>query len=312
MIEDNILKIGRGLLKDGLPEGFLITDINIQRIFPNLVGMNGFVIPSGEESKTLEFYTRIIQEIEKKNPKTIIALGGGVVGDLAGFIAATYKRGIDLVQIPTTLLSMVDSSIGGKNGVNLGEKKNYVGTIYMPKKIIIDLDFLNTLPQEEFEEGMAEIIKYSLVFGRPSANLLSNFNKDNLKEIISECYEIKTSIVEKDRNDLNVRHTLNFGHTIGHSLELLYGLKHGRAISIGMVKEFELAIQKGLASENNKNKLIELLEKYNLPTELPENFDKYRALEMMKADKKGELIFAFDEENHSVRCSEEEILGVLQ
>jgi 3-dehydroquinate synthase len=306
------LEVGRGLLKGGLPEGFVITDTNLQKLFPNLIRKDTFVIPAGEESKNLETYTKIIKDLEKINPQTIIAFGGGVVGDLAGFVASTYKRGIELIHVPTSLLAMVDSSLGGKNGVNLGEKKNYVGTIYMPNKIILELDFLKTLPQQEFSEGMAEIIKYSLMFGKPSYDSILDLSEENLEKVILECCKIKTEIIEKDERDQNVRHTLNFGHTIGHSIELLHGLKHGQAISIGMVKEIDLAIKKGLASKESRLRLVDLLKKYNLPTDLPITFDKIKALEIMKADKKGELIFAFDEKNHSVQCSEEEILEVLR
>ncbi len=306
------VEIGRGILNKKLPSGFIITDTNIKELYPNLITQDSFVISAGEKSKSLDTYSQIVQFLEKKDSETIIALGGGVVGDISGFVASTYKRGIDFIQIPTSLLAMVDSSLGGKNGINIGKKKNYLGTIYMPKKIIIDLDFLDTLPEKEFNEGMAEVIKYFFVFGKPNYDLLYGLKKENMGEIISECCRIKTLIAEQDENDKNIRHTLNFGHTIGHAIELLHGLGHGEAISIGMIKEIDLAIEKGLSTKDKKEKLLTLFKKYNLPTELPANFDKFKALEIMKADKKGKFIFAFDEKNYSVSISEEEILNVLQ
>lgn len=306
------VEIGRGILNKKLPNGFVITDKNIEKLYPHLMTQDMFIIPAGEKSKSMEIYSQIINSIEKKDPETVIALGGGVVGDISGFVASTYKRGIDFIQIPTSLLAMVDSSLGGKNGVNLGEKKNYLGTIYMPKKIIIDLEFLDTLPEKEFNEGMAEVIKYFLVFGKPSYDLLYNLREENMEEMIAECCKIKSLIAEQDEKDKNIRRTLNFGHTIGHALELVYSLKHGEAISIGMVKEIELGIARGIFTKDQKEKLISLLKKYDLPTELPANFEKFKVLEIMKADKKGKFVFAFDEKNHSVNISEEEILKILQ
>jgi len=306
------VEIGRGILNKKLPSGFLITDTNIKELYPDLITRDSFVISAGEKSKSLETYSQIVQSIEKKDPETIIALGGGVVGDISGFVASTYKRGIDFIQIPTSLLAMVDSSLGGKNGLNIGKKKNYLGTVYMPKKIIIDLDLLDTLPEKEFNEGMAEVIKYFFVFGKPSYDLLYDLKKRNMGEVISECCRLKSLIAEQDERDKNVRHTLNFGHTIGHAIELVYGLRHGEAISIGMVKEAELAIKKDLSTKDKKEKLLTLLKKYDLPTELPANFDKLKVLEIMKADKKGKFIFSVDEKNHSISISEEEILNILQ
>jgi 3-dehydroquinate synthase len=298
----------------GLPEGFVITDKNVFNKHKEFVGNNGFVINAGEKTKTLDTYSEIISKIDDQN--TIVAFGGGVVGDLAGFVASTYKRGIKLIQVPTTLLAMVDSSIGGKNGVNLQEKKNYVGTVYQPEKIFIDLYFLETLPAEEIRNGVAEIIKYSIMFGKPSLQRLLEKKIEpsdpDLSEIIHQCCSIKTQVIERDELDQDYRHTLNFGHTIGHALELLCNLPHGEAVAIGMVKEFELGLKLGIIKEDKLEQIKQILKINSLPTELPQNFSLAKSIELMKQDKKGSLIFAFDTDNYKVNVSEELVKETLR
>lgn len=301
------------ILKNKLPTGVIITDENLARVYPPLLmGRECIVIKSGEESKSLNTYFEILNRL--KEPERIIALGGGVVGDLAGFVASTYKRGIPLIQIPTSLLAMVDSSLGGKTGVNLNEKKNYIGTIYQSEEVLIDTDFLNTLPADEFENGVAEIIKYAYLFNNPSLerlqNKLSPTDKD-LQEIIFSCCKNKAEIVQQDELDRGLRHILNFGHTIGHAIELLYNLKHGRAISIGMVKEFELANKLGIIKEDVST-LKKALKANNLPVDFIKDTDYSKIIDIMKSDKKGELTFSFNRDSYSVKVSEEVIKSFFE
>ena len=307
------IKIEKGIvLKGGLPEGFVITDSNVYSRYKELIKGPCFVLPAGEKSKTIETYVEIIKKIG--NTDKIIALGGGVVGDIAGFVASTYKRGIPLIQIPTTLLAMVDSGIGGKNGVDLGEKKNYIGTIYQPEEVLIDPDFLKDLPEEEFNNGLAEVIKYSYLFNKPPFEIMKNKITKDSKELINIVYEsckAKAEIVELDEKDKGIRHTLNFGHTIGHAIELLTGLKHGEAISIGMVKETGLAINLGIKEEEDKIRLIKALKANSLPLTFPEKININKVIGIMGYDKKGEFIFAFDRNNSNVKVNEKDIRKIL-
>ena len=307
------IEIQNGLIQQkGLPEGFVITDANIFKYYKGLIGDNGFVIKAGEKSKSQETYLDIIDKLN--NEDKIIAFGGGVVGDLAGFVASTYKRGITLIQIPTSLLAMVDSSIGGKNGINLGERKNYLGTIYQPEKILIDPTFLETLPIEEFKNGVAEIIKYGILFEEPELQRLEkkiNRSDTDLAKIIFQCCLIKTQIVEEDEKDKGYRHILNFGHTIGHALELLYNLSHGEAISIGMIKELKLGIDLGIIKKDNLIQIENIFTINGLPVDLPRDINVNRVIELIKQDKKGSLIFAFDKENYQVNVREEDIRRIL-
>lgn len=305
------IEIGKkSIIDKNLPEGFIITDTNVFKVYKKLINTSkGFVIKAGEQSKTGETYIEIAKHLPK-DTKKVIALGGGVVGDLAGFTASTYKRGIPLIQIPTTLLAMVDSSIGGKNGVNLGEKKNYLGTIYQPEKILIDIEFLKTLPEAEFSNGVAEIIKYGaikdlILLERLQSRL--SINDEDLEEIIIKCINIKKHFVEQDEKDENIRRALNFGHTIGHALELLHNLPHGQAISIGMVYESRLLP----LNEDKTNKIITALKVNGLPTKLPKGADIDRIIELMKADKKGELTFASNETSYNLQINENFLREVL-
>lgn len=175
--------IQRGFIKNNkLPEGFVITDANLHHYYRDLISSENYIIKASEESKSLETYFQILK-ILPENTNTIIAFGGGVAGDIAGFVASTYKRGINLIQVPTSLVAMTDSSIGGKNGVNLGEKKNYVGTIYQPSLVIIDPDLLKTLPEKEFKNGLAEVIKYGYLFENPDLNKISLNAKEIMKKL---------------------------------------------------------------------------------------------------------------------------------
>ena len=287
---------------------FYIHDDNIsifQHIKLNLLKMNKnnyYIIHPGEISKEFEIVEDICNYLsEIKFPRKnscIVAIGGGVVGDLAGFIAAIYMRGVDFIQVPTTLLAMVDSSIGGKNGINNKYGKNLIGTIRQPKKIIIDISFLVTLPKDEFINGMAEIIKISSTSNQELWNILCKNNLDSvltnnelLLDIIKKSVNTKLKIVEKDELEISEdikmsRMVLNFGHTIGHAIEKLTGEKHGYCVSQGMILETEDII--------TKNLLISCLSKYCLPIETDLNLDTKKLLEFIKCDKKGNKMITLD------------------
>lgn len=268
-----------------------------------------YIIPSGEDSKSLSVYEEIIKyciRINLSRKSLIIALGGGVVGDLAGFVASTYMRGIDVCQVPTSLLSQVDSSVGGKTGINIGNFKNIIGTFYQPKFTYINIDALKTLSYNEFIAGMAEVIKYSIIYDYDFLDYLINnseniLNKDNktLHYMVKKCIEIKADIVSKDEKEGNLRKILNFGHTFGHGVEKLCKISHGEAISIGMNMAFKLALEKGYINGSYYDKFINACDKFNLPLNFnisldekdeitEESKDKINKeiLEIMKNDKK--------------------------
>lgn len=239
-----------------------------------------YVLPSGENSKTIENKIKIENYMLSNNisrsKSCIIALGGGVVGDLTGFIACTYKRGIDFIQIPTTVISMVDSSIGGKNGINNKFGKNLIGTFYQPKFILIFFNFLQTLPRKELINGMAEVIKISVLSPNLELwNLLNKYNliiimnnKKILNDLILKAANLKIEICKNDLLDNNInielpREHLNFGHTIGHIIEYSCKIPHGYAVSIGMICEMKLQSNQEIIQQ-----LKLCLTKYGLPTEL--------------------------------------------
>ena len=268
-----------------------------------------YIVPAGEDSKSLTVYEEIIKyciKINLSRKSLIIALGGGVVGDLAGFIASTYMRGIDVCQIPTSLLAQVDSSVGGKTGINIGNLKNIIGAFYQPKFTYINIEALKTLPHKEFIAGMAEVIKYSIIYDYDFLDFLIDnsdkiLNKDNetLLYMVKKCIEIKADIVSKDEKEGGLRKILNFGHTFGHGVEKLCKISHGEAVSIGMYMAFKLSLEKGYIDESYYNKFILACEKFNLPlkfdiptcdeNEITEDYKEKinkEILEIMKSDKK--------------------------
>lgn len=234
-----------------------------------------FVFPHGEESKCADTYLRILSFLAKEGldrEGCLFALGGGVVGDICGFCAATYMRGIKYVQIPTTLLSAVDSSVGGKCAIDIPEGKNLVGAFYNPSAVICDPDTLNTLPEEYFSDGMAEVIKYAMIH---DSSLFSLFEggtaKKNICALIERCVSIKRDIVEDDERESGVRAILNFGHTPAHAIEAHSGfsVSHGRAVGIGMVMMTRISKKRGLCSSATEKLLIKALSDYKLDTECP-------------------------------------------
>lgn len=229
-----------------------------------------FIVKPGEASKSTENLVLLWETLaENKITRSdlLIALGGGVVGDLTGFAAATFLRGIDYIQIPTTLLAMVDSSVGGKTAVDLAHGKNLAGAFCQPSLVLCDPDALNTLTPEIFADGMAEVIKYGFI-NRPELLRLLNEEHD-IADIITLCVEDKRDIVEADERDNGCRQLLNLGHTLAHGIELSsdYAISHGSAVSIGMVLITKAAIKAGLCKQETLDVLSALLQKYDLPTE---------------------------------------------
>jgi 3-dehydroquinate synthase len=253
-------------------------------------------IAGHEESKSLENFAQILSSFAKhKLPRSgiVIALGGGVIGDLAGFVAATYLRGIAFVQVPTTLLAMVDSSVGGKTGVNLPEGKNLVGAFHQPKLVVADLDTLKTLPAEEFASGMAEVIKYGAIADRALFDRVAKGVKPDdadLDEIVETCVTIKARIVEQDEfEEKGLRALLNFGHTIGHAIEKATGYKtylHGEAISLGMRAAAWLSVWHAGLPEEDARRIESALDAYKLPLTLNATDDRAAILAALGNDKK--------------------------
>ncbi len=310
------IKIGNGILKD-IPKDLkkenlaysyaLVTDSTVSSLYGKKMfasfkkeGLLTHLIsfPTGEKYKTRRVKAWVEDEMMKLGmgrDSAIIALGGGVVGDLAGFVAATYNRGIPLVQVPTTLLATVDSSVGGKTGVDTGWGKNLIGAFYQPWRVYIDVEPLKTLPAKELRNGLAEVIKYGIIKDKRLFELLEKklediflINQDILIFIIKRSCEIKGKIVELDEREGDLRKILNFGHTVGHAIENLLGYKisHGEAISIGMVVEGRVAVELGLWEETELKRLILLFSRAGLPTNPPKKLNFQKMLASMKLDKK--------------------------
>lgn len=275
------------------------------------------LVPDGEEYKDLTWAANIYGELLKHRldrASALIALGGGVIGDITGFVASTYMRGIFFLQVPTTLLAQVDSSVGGKTGVNHPLGKNMIGTFYQPRLVFADVGTLKTLPQKELLAGMAEVIKYGVIWDKDFFEFLEK-NRDNilnlepssLIHIIKRSCEIKAEVVSKDERESGLRAILNYGHTIGHALETVTGYTkylHGEAVAVGMNIEARLSSLLGLAANEDVERIKSLLALYNLPCELPANISKEAMLSAMKIDKKtlgGELRFVLPEKIGSVR-----------
>lgn len=281
---------------------FVICDYNTYnyQLHSMMKHLNGsciyeYIINPGEDSKSLEDYERIMSYCKKINlsrKSLIIALGGGVVGDLAGFVAATYMRGIDYVQIPTSLLAQVDSSIGGKTGINLGNSKNIIGAFHQPKITFINVESLKTLPEEEYLSGMGEVIKYAFIKDYDFLNYLIENYEDILDRkistmlnVVKRCVQIKADVVNEDEKEVGLRKILNLGHTFGHGIEKLCHISHGHAVSIGINMAFKLSLRKNLIEEEYYNKFLELCEKFHIPVIF--NYeDEKEIFNIIKSDKK--------------------------
>ncbi len=249
-----------------------------------------YVIPAGEESKCAENYLSFISFLAQNKltrSDCIFALGGGVVGDLAGFCAATYLRGVKFIQIPTTLLAMVDSSVGGKTAIDIPEGKNLVGAFYQPSLVLCDPETLDTLPDNVFTDGCAEVIKYGIINDRPLFDKLSAAPiKEQLEDVIENCVRDKRDVVNADEKDVGVRQLLNLGHTAAHSIETLsnYEISHGSAVAIGMAMISRAANKMGLCPDSHLAAILDILATYGLPTEC--SFDAHSLAEAALSDKK--------------------------
>ncbi len=256
------------------------------------------LIPDGERSKTVQSVSRIYEALIRTmadRSVTIIAVGGGVIGDVVGFAAATYLRGVQLVHVPTTLLAQVDSSIGGKVGVNHQLGKNLIGSFHQPIAVVSDPDVLNTLPRREFRSGLYEIIKYGMIadqelFDRVRTNLSGIFNRspETIEPIITTSCQIKAAVVEKDEQEHGLRRILNFGHTAGHAIEAATNyrrFRHGEAIAYGMLAVANIATKRGMLSENDRTSLTEVIENLG-PLPSVRDLSAKKLLEIMKRDKK--------------------------
>jgi 3-dehydroquinate synthase len=252
-----------------------------------------FSVPDGEAYKSLDQAGKLFEQLadfqtERNTP--VLALGGGVIGDLSGFVAATYMRGVPLIQIPTTLLSLVDSSVGGKVAVNHGHLKNNIGTFYQPRLVIADSQTLSTLPETEIRNGLAEVIKYGAIRDAELFKMLEAKPKplaDSWDEIITRCVAIKAEIVAQDESDLGIRNILNFGHTIGHALETVsnYKLKHGQGVAIGMVAAAIISERSGFCSHEEVSRLKQTVIAAGLPARIP-HLDIKKIIQAMQHDKK--------------------------
>ncbi|EXJ22703.1 3-dehydroquinate synthase [Alkalibacterium sp. AK22] len=284
----------------------IITDQNVYRHYGDKVksqlAAEGFavtliVLEPGEQTKTFDRMPGIFSDLIEAGltrSDVIMALGGGVVGDIAGFAAASYLRGVDFVQIPTSLLAQVDSSVGGKVGVDLPEGKNLVGAFYHPKKVLIDPLVLETLTDHYFADGMAEVIKYGCIrdadFFKQLASLHSRAAvMEEIEDIIARCCEIKREVVELDEKDKGLRMLLNFGHTLGHAIEAYYqyeSITHGHAVAIGMATLTRIAEKEKLSDAGTADRIASVLEQHQLPSALEEGEVYNHVLTYVKKDKK--------------------------
>ncbi len=308
------IRIGRGLLADpaawrdalGGHHVLVVSNETVAPLYLDRVvaGLGGhrhasLVLADGEQHKTLETLARVFDALAglgAHRDASVIALGGGVIGDLAGFAAACWMRGVDFVQMPTTLLAMVDASVGGKTAINLAAGKNLVGAFHQPKAVIIDTDVLATLPLREYRAGLAEVVKYGAIgdaafFARleAGAEALVAREPDALADAIATSCRSKAAIVARDEREQGERALLNFGHTFGHALEAEAGygrLLHGEAVAIGMLLAARLSAALGRADASDATRLEALLRRFDLPVAVPQGLDADRLLARMQLDKK--------------------------
>ncbi len=289
------------------------------------------LIPDGEEYKDFLWAYHILSRLLKAGldrKSAVLALGGGVIGDITGFVASTYMRGIAYMQLPTTLLAQVDSSVGGKTGVNHYLGKNMIGTFYQPRLVWIDVDTLKSLPKREFLAGMAEVIKYGVIWDREFFDYLVtererilSLDPGCLTHIIGRSCEIKADVVSRDEREEGLRAILNYGHTVGHAVETVTGYRrylHGEAVAIGMVCEAEISEALGIFDRAEAAEIKSLIESYGLPSTAGDALEADSMLKAMALDKKavaGTLRFVLPEEIGKVRIesgvNEDVIRGVI-
>ncbi|MCE5322633.1 3-dehydroquinate synthase [bacterium] len=257
------------------------------------------ILPTGERFKTLHSVSRIydgLLDMKMDRRGVVVALGGGVIGDIAGFAAATYMRGIDFVQVPTTLLAQVDASVGGKTGVDLPRGKNLVGAFHQPRAVVMDIETLRTLPMRELRSGFAEVVKHGIIYDREyfdyidtNAKALLARDMDKLEHTVCRSVEIKRDVVQSDERESGIRAILNYGHTLGHSIEVLSGYgkyRHGEASSIGMVTEALLAEENSFAQQGITDKISAVLSKMRLPVKFDASLNTSDVISAIELDKK--------------------------
>jgi len=285
----------------------IISDTNVAPLFADRVKESltsaGFkatliAVPAGERSKTLKQAGMICEQMIAAGldrQSFVIGLGGGVIGDISGFVAAIYHRGIPHVQVPTTLLAMVDSSIGGKTGVNTADGKNLLGVLHHPSLVIDDLDVLKTLPHRELNQGFAEIIKHAIIADAKMFGMLQDWKASEapaLKQLVLRNVKIKSKIIARDEYDrTGKRAVLNFGHTVGHAIERAGNYRkflHGEALSLGIVAACTVSIKRAGLPPRQRDAVIDLLQRFDLPTCLPKNFPRNKIVSAVKFDKKFE------------------------
>jgi len=271
--------------------GLLVTDRNVDRFYGDAlmalcghqgVHMKRLVVPSRETAKSQKWLFSLYAEaLEHGMDRSsfIMALGGGVVGDLAGFAASTYMRGVRFVQVPTTLLAMVDSSVGGKTAINLPQGKNLVGSFYQPAQVTVNLDALKTLPEREYRTGLAEVVKYGVIFDREFFKYMERHvdgiaarDQDVLAHLVGRCCEIKAEVVRFDERESGLREILNFGHTLAHSIESRHGygkMRHGEAVAVGMVYAAHLSCIEKQLTQSDCDRIIGLIKRLGLPVHSP-------------------------------------------
>ncbi len=273
----------------------IITDENVSELYKNMFPAHNIItIGIGEQVKTLDTAGYIYQQLldlEAQRTTFIIGIGGGIVCDITGFVASTYLRGVPFGFVSTTLLSQVDASVGGKNGVNFKGYKNMVGVFNQPEFVICDIDLLKTLPEREILSGFGEIVKHAAIFDKDLFDFLEKnytsaltLDYEAIERLIFDSVVIKSTIVNRDEKEAGERRKLNFGHTFGHAIEKTTGVPHGQAVSLGMVLAASLSVKRGLLSKAESQRLVTLLNCLNLPTTM--DVDKEKALDALKKDKK--------------------------
>lgn len=296
-------QVGNLLYERGLQNPIIVTDENVAKFHAEKAATSlrnsGFnpkilTIPAGEAHKNLDTVNKLwhgFLEAGLDRKSTVIALGGGVIGDMAGFAASTYMRGVDWVAVPTTLLSMVDASLGGKTGFDLPEGKNLIGSFYPPKLVLADPQLLSTLPEAELISGMAEVVKHGIISDPELFSLCArglDWVKNNLEEVVKHAMAVKIKIIEEDPYEQGFRAALNLGHTIGHAVELVskFNLRHGEAIAIGMVAEAKYSARVGLTGVGLVDAITESLKALGLPIHIPEEMPREEIIRVMQVDKK--------------------------
>lgn len=307
LIENENISSLREKIFSGLESYLVVISAKVEKLYGkelNIPKNRKFILKDGEKEKNFGNYKKILEralKLKLTRKSTIVAIGGGVVGDLAGFVASTYMRGIDFIQVPTTLLACVDSSVGGKTAIDTSFGKNLVGTFYQPKKVFINPKFLKTLTDRDFKTGLGEVVKYCFIEKSCQCdeelnltNLLSTeniLNRDEriISKLIEICIKLKKSVVEKDEKESDLRRILNFGHTYGHAVEKINNFKkytHGEAVVEGIRFAFNLAMKKNLIDKNYKFFADDVIKKYDF-VKIPQ-YKMDKMIKFMLADKKSD------------------------